>query len=162
MMTSKRKRIALTIIRIILGVIFLLSGIGKLINGADAQYLVELLATKFYWLIEYSSLIVTSTSVIELVLAVFLLWGRYLKWALVGTLLMLLGFSSVLSYFYFQGMSVENCGCFGAFGFASGLEFTLIRNLVLVLLIIGAFVLMRVRKKEKSEDEFSVTPERAE
>ena len=142
MMTSKRKRIALTIIRIILGVIFLLSGIGKLINGADAQYLVELLATKFYWLIEYSSLIVTSTSVIELVLAVFLLWGRYLKWALAGTLLMLLGFSSVLSYFYLQGMSVENCGCFGAFGFASGLEFTLIRNLVLVLLIVGAFMLI--------------------
>lgn len=72
---------------------------------------------------------------------------------------MLLGFSSVLSYFYFQGMNVENCGCFGAFGFASGLEFTLIRNLVLVLLIVGAFVLIRMRKgNEKSKAEVSASP----
>jgi uncharacterized membrane protein YphA (DoxX/SURF4 family) len=141
-MKPKYKNIALNTIRILLGIIFLASGIGKLISGSDAQYLVELMATEFYWLIEYSNFIVISTSILELVLAVFLLWGRYLKWALGGTLLMLIGFSSVLSYFYFQGMSVENCGCFGALGFASGLEFTLIRNLVLMLLIIGAFLLM--------------------
>lgn len=141
-MKPKYKSIALKTIRILLGIIFLASGIGKLISGSDAQYLVELMATEFYWLIEYSSLIVISTSILELILAFFLLWGRYLKWALSGTLLMLIGFSSVLSYFYFQGMSVENCGCFGALGFASGLEFTLIRNLVLVVLIAGAFFLM--------------------
>lgn len=141
-MKPKYKSIALITIRILLGIIFLASGIGKLISGSDAQYLVELMATEFYWLIEYSNLIVISTSILELILAVFLLWGRYLKWALTGTLLMLIGFSSVLSYFYFQGMSVENCGCFGALGFASGLEFTLIRNMVLIVLIVGAFLLM--------------------
>lgn len=141
-MKPKYKSIALNIIRILLGIIFLASGIGKLISGSDAQYLVELMATEFYWLIEYSNLIVISTSILELILAVLLLWGRYLKWALSGTLLMLIGFSSILSYFYFQGMSVENCGCFGALGFASGLEFTLIRNFVMILLIIGGFLLM--------------------
>ncbi|GAA5523322.1 DoxX family membrane protein [Aliifodinibius salicampi] len=142
-MKPKYKNIALKTIRILLGIIFMASGIGKLISGSDAQYLVELMATEFYWLIEYSSLIVISTSILELILAVFLLWGRYLKWALSGTLLMLIGFSSVLSYFYFQGMSVENCGCFGALGFASGLEFTLLRNMVLIFLIVGAFLLIR-------------------
>lgn len=141
MMKPKHKRILLTTVRILLGLVFLASGIGKLISGSEAQYLVELLATEFYWLIEYSSLIVTVTSVLELAIAVFLLWGRYLKWALGGALLMLVGFSSVLSYFYLQGMSVENCGCFGALGFASGLEFTLLRNGVLVLLVIGAYIL---------------------
>lgn len=148
MMKPKHKRILLTTIRIFLGLVFLASGIGKLISGSEAQYLVELLATEFYWLIEYSSLIVTVTSVLELVIALFLLWGRYLKGALCGALLMLAGFSSVLSYFYFQGMSVENCGCFGALGFASGLEFTLLRNGVLILLIIGACILsMNTREK---------------
>lgn len=141
-MKPKYKSIALKTIRILLGIIFLASGIGKLISGSDAQYLVELMATEFYWLIEYSNLIVISTSILELILAVFLLWGRYLKWALGGTLLMLIGFSSVLSYFYFQGMNVENCGCFGALGFASGLEFTLVRNGVLIVLIVGAFLLI--------------------
>ena len=135
------KSITLIGIRIFLGVLFVFSGVGKLINGADARYLVELLATEYFWLIEYAGPIVVATSVIELILAAFLLWGRYLKWALSGSFVMLAGFSSVLGYFYSQGMSVESCGCFGAFGFASGIEFTLIRNLVLGLMVIGAFIL---------------------
>ena len=135
---------SLTIIRLLLGILFLVSGIGKLISGSDARYLVELLATEYYWLIEYANFIVITTSIIEIVLAILLIWNKVLKWALTGTLAMLMGFSSVLSYFYFQGMSVENCGCFGAFGFASGLEFTLIRNAVLILLTIVAFVLIAI------------------
>lgn len=137
-MKPKYRSNVLLAIRIILGLLFLLSGIGKLISGAQAQYLVELMATRFYWLIEYSSLIVTATSLIELILSAMLLWGTYLRWALSVSLLMLAGFTSVLSYFYLQGMSVESCGCFGAFGFASGLEFTLIRNAVLILLAVSA------------------------
>ncbi|MDZ7658564.1 MauE/DoxX family redox-associated membrane protein [Fodinibius sp.] len=143
---------ALTVIRFVLGILFLVSGIGKLISGSDARYLVELLATEYYWLIEYANFIVITTSIIELVLAVLLIWNKLLKWALAGTLAMLIGFSSVLSYFYFQGMSVENCGCFGAFGFASGLEFTLIRNAVLILLTIIAFVLIAKTKSKQIDD----------
>lgn len=141
-MKPKYKHITLTSIRIILGLLFLVSGIGKLISASDAQYLIELMATEFYWLIEYSSLIITLTSIIELVLAIFLLWGRYLREALGGSMLLLLSFTSVLSYFYFDGMEIEGCGCFGAFGFSSGLEFTLVRNLVLITLIIGAYLVL--------------------
>ncbi|HEX6981134.1 MAG TPA: MauE/DoxX family redox-associated membrane protein [Balneolaceae bacterium] len=141
-MNPKYSRIALTAIRVILGLLFLISGIGKLINASDARYLVELLATEFYWLIEYSTFIVTATSVIELILAVFLLWGKYLKSALAGSLVLLLAFTTVLSYFYFQGMEIASCGCFGAFGGGGGLGFTLMRNLVLIALIIGAYLLM--------------------
>lgn len=137
---------ALTIIRFILGILFLVSGVGKLISGSDARYLVELLATEYYWLIEYANIIVITTSVIEIQLAILLIWNKFLKWALSSTLAMLVGFSSVLSYFYLQGMSVENCGCFGAFGFASGLEFTLLRNAVLMILTIIAFILIAKTK----------------
>ncbi len=143
---------SLTIIRLLLGILFLISGIGKLISGSDARYLVELLATEYYWLIEYANSIVITTSIIEIVLAILLIWNKFLKWALTGTLAMLMGFSSVLSYFYFQGMSVENCGCFGAFGFASGLEFTLIRNAVLILLTIIAFVLIAIINNKQISD----------
>lgn len=152
-MLPKYTKNVLIVIRIILGLLFVVSGTGKLINGSDARYLVELLATEFYWLIEYAGPIVIATSIIELVLGAFLLWGKYLKWALSGTLAMLIGFSSVLGYFYLQGMSVENCGCFGAFGFASGLEFTLIRNMVLGLMIIGSFILISVHKTKTAETE---------
>lgn len=141
---------ALLVIRLLLGVLFLISGIGKLISGSEARYLVELLATEYYSLIEYANFIVITTSVIELFLAVLLIWNKILQWALAGTLVMFSGFSSVLLYFYLQGMSVENCGCFGAFGFASGLEFTLIRNAVLILLTIIAFALSVKTKSSQS------------
>ena len=138
-MKPKHKQIALTTIRLILGLLFLVSGIGKLISASEALYLVELMATEFYWLIEYGSFIITFTSILELLLGGFLLWGKYLKGALTGSLLLLLSFTFILSYFYFQGMEIKGCGCFGAFGFSSGLEFTLVRNLVLIILISGAF-----------------------
>lgn len=128
------KHWSLVAIRAVLGVLFLISGIGKLINSSDARYLVELMATEFYWLIEYTWPIVMALSVLELVLGLLLLFNRLLRTALAGSMLLFLLFIGVLGYFYLQGMNVENCGCFGAFGFASGIEFTLIRNAVLLLL----------------------------
>lgn len=142
MMRTKYARIFITTIRFIIGILFLVSGIGKLINSTDARFLVELLATKFFWLIEYADPIVMLISVLELVIAVLLLWGRYLVSAFTAALVMLLGFTGVLGFFYLQGMNVENCGCFGAFGFASGLDFTLLRNLVLIALIAGTYLVM--------------------
>lgn len=142
-MKKNYRNIAYITIRILLGVLFLLSGIGKLIDGSDARYLVELLATEFYWLIEYAQPIVIAISLAELALAALLLWGRYLKTTFIASFVMLAGFSSVLGYFYLQGMSVENCGCFGAFGFGSSLEFTLVRNGILMVLVVAALAMGR-------------------
>jgi uncharacterized membrane protein YphA (DoxX/SURF4 family) len=136
-MSRNYKKLSLTIIRYLLGGLFLLSGIGKLIDTSNARYLVELLATKFYWLIEYAEPIVLGTSILELVFAVMLLWGRQLKAAFWGSLALVTAFTVTLGYFYLQGMSVENCGCFGALGIGGGLEATLIRNGLLLLLIAG-------------------------
>jgi len=146
-MSTKTRRISLLTIRIILGLLFLLSGIGKLIEGSDARYLVELMATEFYWLIEYASPIVIIFSVLELAIAGLLLWGRKIVLALSAALTMLIGFNSVLGYFYLQGMNVENCGCFGALGIGGGLEATLLRNFVLMALVIAAYLLMPSKKE---------------
>lgn len=136
-MNRNYNKMSRTIIRYLLGVLFLLSGIGKLIDSSNARYLVELLATKFYWLIEYADPIVIGTSLLELLLAVLLLWGKQVKTALWGSLGLVTVFTLVLGYFYLQGMSVENCGCFGALGIGGGLEATLVRNGVLLVLISG-------------------------
>ena len=136
-MKAKYKQRIFTTARFILGIIFLISGIGKLMDSDYVNYdLVRLLSSNFYWIIEYAAPIIITVSIVELLLAIFLLWGRKLKWALAGTLLMLISFSSVLGYFYFQGMNVEGCGCFGAFGLDFGLGATLIRNLVLMALCV--------------------------
>lgn len=139
-MKQSSRLLTVKIIRFLLGTLFLVSGVGKLIEGSDARYLVELLATEFYWLIEYADVIVIATSLFELVLAGWLFWGRKLNVALLTSALLLLSFSSVLLYFYIQGQSIASCGCFGAFGFDSGLEATLIRNGVLLILVVGGYI----------------------
>lgn len=148
-MTPKNRKISLLTIRIILGLVFLLSGIGKLIDSRYVNYdLVRLLSTEFYWIIEYAAAIIISISIIELLLALFLLWGKYLKTVFGISLIMLLGFTSVLGYFYLDGMNVASCGCFGALGIGGGMEFTLIRNFVLIALIIVAYLLMSSKRDD--------------
>jgi len=151
-MSRNYKKLSLTVIRYLLGIVFLLSGVGKLIDSSNARYLVELLATKFYWLIEYAEPIVMGTSLMELLLAVLLLWGKQLKSALWGSLALVTAFTVTLGYFYLQGMSVENCGCFGALGIGGGIEATLLRNAVLLILIIGGLVLSRGNIEKKPTD----------
>ena len=150
-MSAKTRRIALLSIRFILAMLFLASGIGKLIDGSNARYLVELMATEFYWLIEYANPIVIIFSILELMIAGALFWGKKLKWSFIAALVMLVFFSSVLSYFYFQGMSVENCGCFGAIGIGGGLGATLIRNGILLILTLGGLLLL-ILNKNSSDD----------
>ena len=140
-MKRSHKRLGLNVIRILLGLVFLASGIGKLIDGSDASYLVELMATEFYWLIEYTQPIIIGISVLELILAVLLLWGRQLKWTFPVSFLLVAGFTGILGFFYLQGMNIQSCGCFGAFGLESNLEFTLIRDVALLLLIATGWVM---------------------
>lgn len=149
-----QKNILLTI-RILLGLIFLASGVGKLLDSSDARYLVELLASEFYWLIEYADPIVIGTSLIELFLAFLLLWGKKIKFSLWSSLAMVSVFTIVLGYFYLQGMNIESCGCFGALGIGGGLTTTLIRNGILLILITGGLILTHLLVQSgKSDNSF--------
>lgn len=158
-MTSKMQKKILLTIRILLGLLFLASGIGKLIDSSDARYLVELLATEFYWLIEFAGPIVTGTSLLELVLAVLLLWGKKLKPALWVSLALVSVFTVTLGYFYLQGMSIASCGCFGALGIGGGLEATLLRNGVLLILVTGGLILGDKWILKKEKENIKVIPE---
>lgn len=143
--TRSYRRWTLTGIRLLLGILFLISGIGKLIESGDARYMVELMATEFFWLIEYTGPIVIGLSVLELLLGLLLLFKRWLNSTLIASILLYLFFIAVLGYFYLQGMNVDSCGCFGAFGFGSGITFTLVRNGVLALLA-GTALFLHARR----------------
>lgn len=147
-MQSTYRRYLLLAIRIILGIVFLFSGVGKLIDSGYVNYdLVRLLSSTYFWIIEYAAHIIISLSIAELLIVAMLCWGKYLKWTLAAALLLLTGFTSILGYFYLQGMNVASCGCFGAFGFGSGLEFTLIRNIVLMIFCVGGVILIHTKNE---------------
>src|SRR5690554_1704721 len=126
--------------RFILGTIFLLSGIGKIIDNSDAIYLVELMATEFFWLVEWRYAIVYLTIAIELILAILLFLKTRLKATYIFTFGFLVFFTSVITFFYLEGYDIASCGCFGAFGFSGGLSSTLIRNIILLILTAIGFV----------------------
>lgn len=155
-MSPKMQKNILLTIRILLGIIFLASGVGKLIDSSDARYLVELLASEFYWLIEYADPIVMGTSVLELILAGLLISGKKLNISLWASLAMVFVFTVVLGHFYLQGMNIASCGCFGALGIGGGLTATLIRNGVLLVLITAALLLIPRQLQTSSETEAPV------
>ena len=90
-------------LRLLLGGVFTFSGIGKLINSEDARYMVELLASEYYQLIEFTDEIVLALTIFELLLAVFLFagWKKLLTFAV--TDIFLAGFIVVLVYFLLNG-----------------------------------------------------------
>lgn len=146
-----RKNIAIAI-RYLLGIIFLLSGVGKLIDPGDARYLVELLATEYYWLIEYAGPIVITVSLLEIGLSVLLFWGRWISRTLGVSAATVILFTVVLAYFWVQGQRIENCGCFGAFGIGGGLQASLLRNGLLLVLIAADFLLEKRGSKNRSKN----------
>lgn len=133
-MNLKSSNFILKSIRIFLGIVFLASGIGKLIDSEDAKYLVELLSIEIYWLIEYKQLIVGFITGFELFLVIFFLTGYRLREAFYGGILLLISLTSVLVYFQLQDMDVASCGCFGAFDILSGPIATITKNIVLLVL----------------------------
>ena len=134
-MNQKTHSRILISIRFFLGVLFLVSGIAKILNNEDAKYLVELMASEFYWMIEYRSELVIAMTIIELILAVFLLIGKQLRVTFIASFIFIAGLSSVLIYLYFQGYNVESCGCFGSLIPIDSLGVTIVKNIVLLILI---------------------------
>lgn len=134
-MKLKFTSLFLNLPRFILGFTFLISGIGKLLEREDATKLVEVVSTKFRMAENLHSEIVFSTIIIELILAILLLFKQNLNITYIVSFLFVGFFTAIISYLYIQGVSVSTCGCFGAFGFSGGLETTLGRNVILLCLI---------------------------
>lgn len=138
-------RILLTA-RLFTGLVFLISAIGKLIDRSDAIYLVELLSTQVYWLIEYRNGIALGMTIFEFILAGLLLSGKLTFPTLWVSFGFILGLSTVLLFLTFQGFAIESCGCFGAFDWFTGLPATLAKNVVLLAVIsVGLFSGKKVR-----------------
>ncbi len=139
----------LLFVRLLLGGVFTFSGIGKLVNSEDALYMVELMASEYYQLIEYTNEIVMALTIFELILAVLLFtgWNKIVTFALTDAFLT--GFIVVLVYFLISGYNVESCGCFGAFGGSGGIEATLARDIVLLVVAnFGLVLTVMIRKQE--------------
>ena len=128
-------------VRAVLGLILLLSGTGKLLDPSAAESLVEVVMGADAWLTAWSFPLVIAVSLAELVLVAWLAWGRWLTAALAACFLMFTVFTIALGTVVLGGQTVATCGCFGAFGLGLSAEWTIMRNLVLLVVTLVGILL---------------------
>ena len=99
------------ILRIIIGSIFLVSSLGKLL----APYQNFLYVIQAYQLLPSWAEVLTAQIFpwIELIVGVFVLLGLWTSWGLRGALVLFGIFVTVVGQALLRGLSLENCGCFG-------------------------------------------------
>lgn len=129
----------LLVIRYALGTILLVSGVGKLIDASAAVHFLEYLLSVMNTTLPVASQpLLLGLSVLEIMLGVAFLSGRFLKPALFGTGVLLVAFTVVLALASGDS-SVPTCGCSGALDFGMPLEMALGRNIVLMAMIAFAW-----------------------
>ena len=136
--------------RYLLGFIFLLSGLIKLIDPLGFSYKLEeyFFSLKLTFLINYSLILSILFCFYEALFGLFLLVGVLRKMVLYSLFLFILFFSFVTFYIaYFSNM--KDCGCFGDFIKLSPWE-SFSKNLILLVLI-----LLLLYKKNSIKQHFS-------
>lgn len=126
-------------LRVAVGVVFVVAGVGKLGNATAAT-----VATQNALGIggALASVVATGISVVEIILGVLLVIGLNLRWAAPATALLCAALLLIVIKLWMQGFT-GGCGCFGVFGGGSpGPEETL-RDGALLLAAVGAWATSR-------------------
>lgn len=129
-MIVNKKLILTTIIRVLIGLVFIVGAIFKLFPIEPLEVLLVKLDVSNWF---YSSFLARFLIGFELILGSLLLLNISLKRTLQLSIVTLIGFTLFLLYFKFIYGSNENCGCFGSVIKMNPIE-SIIKNIVLILL----------------------------
>jgi uncharacterized membrane protein YphA (DoxX/SURF4 family) len=106
------KKAAFNIIRIILGLFFIVSGIAKLYPIEPFEIQAVDTGVSTWTIVPFTARILIA---IEIVLGILLSVGLYLRFAFIGTSFLLILLTIYLFYIRFILGITEDCGCFGSF-----------------------------------------------
>lgn len=118
---------------ITLGLFFLLSGTGKMLDAASFGELIS--AYGFDWLSVLSPIIIIT----EIIVGVCLVLRIYVRYSVLACIIMLLSFSFVYGYANIVN-GIANCGCFGNIDVKLPVWATYLRNIVLFLLALFLWI----------------------
>ena len=134
---------ALNVSSVILGIIFIISGIGKITNVADFSILISQYG--FPGLKFLAPIII----LIEFLLGLFLIFLIYPKISALFSTLLLIAFTGAFTYANFKH-GINNCGCFGSLKLSElPPAFTYFRNLVLMLFSVIIWLKYPAQRVEK-------------
>lgn len=124
------------ILRIIIGIVFIVSGLSKAIDVWGFVFKIEDYISVWHlpWWRSLSFTAALGMSGTEFVCGAMLLLGAFRR-SIVWWLLIIMPFFLILSIYIYVADPVSDCGCFGDLFILTNLE-TLIKNIVLLLLIV--------------------------
>jgi putative oxidoreductase len=101
------------LIRIVIGLILLVSGFEKAMNPHQ-NFLYVIQAYQMFppWAEKLAALTVPW---VELLVGLFMVLGLWVIWALKGSLLLFGAFVVIVSQALLRGLPIDQCGCFGEF-----------------------------------------------
>lgn len=114
---------------ILTGMVFLISGLGKIGNVVDFQYLIV-----EYGLVNFN-ILAPFIILLEIAIGSLLIFNIRARFVSIGALLLVCIFTLVFTYAYITQEQTD-CGCFGGFPITSTPTTVYIRNAILLLLII--------------------------
>ena len=99
------------ILRVVIGSIFIVSGLGKLLG----PYQNFLYALQAYQVLPSWAEVLTAQifPLIELIIGLFVLLGLWTSWSLRGASVLFGAFVVVVGQALIRGLPIESCGCFG-------------------------------------------------
>ena len=118
------------IFSVVVGIVFLFSGIGKMIDVTGFAFLIN--SYGLGWAVNLAPLIV----IIEIATGILLIFGIQLRIVSLFTILILVTFTIAYGYGYWVH-GIEDCGCFGAISKAkTPFWIVLMRNIFLIYLMV--------------------------
>jgi len=122
------------LIRIVIALVFVLSGISKLENGQAAEKLLGACSSTInqnYFLKYY---LIKILAVFELFVAGTLFVKRLRLFSFYLSILLIIFFSLYLMLLFFMGVDLE-CGCFGNFIPNTSISLAFMRNIAIILIV---------------------------
>lgn len=129
--------------RYFLGLLFVSTAIGKLLDNRGFAHVIE----SYQLGIPNTALLglALSISLLELLIGINILRGRFLSMNILATLGFHLGYAGLAFVTLLRGIALSNCGCFGVFLARSLSWSTVGEDLVLALISLVCWLLLRKR-----------------
>jgi uncharacterized membrane protein YphA (DoxX/SURF4 family) len=130
--------------RIILGLVFIASAVGKLIYIPGFVKIIE--TYKLYLPPTLTWTLAIGVSVIELIIGVWILFGKNIKTAVIISIILNSGYFILVTLSLIRGLQIPNCGCFGIFLARPLVWYTPLEDLFLIMISLGLYTLETKRE----------------
>lgn len=139
--TNYRRHLAWAL-RLTLVAMLMVSGAGKLLDSREASQFLIALANSHPVAEKWADDFIMGLSILEIVLAGSLFHRKSVRIGLTVLSGMLFVFSVALAIMLARDVPLESCGCSGAFGGEMAIETALLRNLILLVAVMGSYLLL--------------------